>query len=119
VVLSLAHFDGDLGTMTWTGVGNIAGVLLRPIQAMNSGHVGLRPGRGVVGRLLPALRSDVVPVTPGDTLVLASDGINPQFVLDLEYPDSLQVAADRILADFGSATDDALVVIARYRGGPA
>jgi hypothetical protein len=49
--------------------------------------------------------------------VLATDGVRPVFG---EWPapaEAPQEVADRILADQSRGTDDALVLVARYRGG--
>jgi serine/threonine protein phosphatase PrpC len=116
VVMSVAGFEAGRGTMTWTGVGNVAGVLLHPMTGARPHQTVLRPCRGVVGRHLPSLHAETLSVSPGDTLVFATDGIDERFMADLEVPESLQEGADRILAAFGGAADDALVVMARYRG---
>ena len=50
---------------------------------------------------------------PGDTLILATDGIGTGF-MDQAPDAGPQQTADRILASFGKGTDDALVVVARY-----
>ncbi len=116
VVASLARFDGERDTMTWAGVGNVGGVVLRSMMGLSRVQEVMRTGSGVVGRQLPAIQSETLPIAPGDTLVFATDGIRPQFARDLEHPLVLQEAADRILGAFGRDDDDALVVVARYRG---
>lgn len=90
VAMSLARFDGDRDIMTWAGVGNVEGVVLRSMKDSISGQAALRQGNGIVGRKLPALHATVLFVTPGDTLVFATDGIRPQFARDLEARESLQ-----------------------------
>jgi negative regulator of sigma-B (phosphoserine phosphatase) len=57
-----------------------------------------------------------VPICPGDTLVLATDGVQRAFVDSVRISEPPQELADRILAEFAGATDDALVVAARFRG---
>jgi hypothetical protein len=116
VVLSLAWFDAALGTMTWIGVGNVSGVLVRLDPAASPGQEWLLGSRGVVGRQLPQLRAEILAVGHGDMLVLATDGVQPDFARDLSAAQSPQLTADRILAGHGSGADDALVVVARYRG---
>src|SRR5216684_479705 len=69
---------------------------------------------GVVGDQLPRLDASVIPVTRGDTLILASDGVRGDFVGSLRLGESPQRVADRILAEFAPGTDDALVLVARY-----
>ena len=116
VVLSLASFDATRATMTWLGVGNVEGVLL-------AGDPGARPGRtslvtraGIVGGDVPALQPWVVPLTPGDTLIFATDGIRSGFTENASRSDSPQGLADGILARHAKNTDDALVLVVRYRG---
>ena len=50
------------------------------------------------------------------SIVLATDGIGPEFSDDLSLKDLPQQAADRLLARFRREADDALVLVARYRG---
>jgi hypothetical protein len=53
-------------------------------------------------------------VSPGDTLVFATDGISTDFRRELVWSLPPQNAAERILARHGKTTDDALVLVARY-----
>lgn len=117
--LSVAWFDGTRGTMTWMGVGSVEGVLLRSQLQPDSNHETLLLRGGVVGRQLPPLHASVVSVSPGDTLVLATDGIRPRFACELKSSNSLQQMADAILSKFGVDTDDAMVLVVRYLGRAA
>jgi hypothetical protein len=117
VVLTLASFNALDGTMTWVGVGNVEGVLLHADDATGLTKDYVLLHGGVVGLQLPPLRGFVIAVSPGDTLVLATDGIRPGFAEGLPIADPPQQLADRILARDFRGTDDALVVVARYRGG--
>jgi len=47
---------------------------------------------------------------------LATDGIRPEFSDDLSADDVPQRMADRLLTQFRREADDALVLVARYRG---
>jgi phosphoserine phosphatase RsbX len=119
VVMSLASFSGLDATMTWLGVGNVEGVLLRADTSRNPRRETLLLRGGVVGAQLPSLSASIVPITPGDTLVFATDGIRSGFAEGLILGDPPQRNADRILARHGMGTDDALVLVARYVGsGP-
>jgi hypothetical protein len=56
----------------------------------------------------------------GDTLIFATDGVRSDFASEhLAHDDPPQQLADRILARWGTKTDDALVLVARYVGTPA
>jgi serine/threonine protein phosphatase PrpC len=142
VVLSLASIDArDLG-VTWIGVGNVEAVLVRGHghgQAGSGGagespqlderardslprerkkppaeHLLLRPG--VVGQKLPSLQAVRLAAEPGDTLVLATDGIRSDFPPTVTPARSPRELADAILAQHGRDTDDALVLVARLQG---
>src|SRR2546429_452128 len=59
----------------------------------------------------------ILPVARGDVLILATDGVRNNFSIDpFAHGDSPQQLADRILAGWGTKTDDALVLVARYLG---
>lgn len=113
VVMSIASFDARRGTMTWLGVGNVEGILLKADANVPQGLL-LRAG--VVGYTLPPLQEATVPLSPGDTLVLATDGIRAGFTDQYSRGVSAQQLADRILAHHGKSTDDALVLVARFLG---
>jgi serine phosphatase RsbU (regulator of sigma subunit) len=117
VVLTLASFQTLDGTITWTGVGNVEGVLLRANAGQGPACEYVLHHGGIVGLQLPPLRGLVLPVFPGDTLILATDGIRSGFAERLARKDSPQQIADRILLEEVKGTDDALVLVARYLGG--
>jgi serine/threonine protein phosphatase PrpC len=115
-VMSLASYSGRDSTMMWLGVGNVEGVLLRRSDKMHEPRESLLLRGGVLGTRLPALTAAVIPVRWGDILILASDGIRSEFARDVIVDDPVQKIADRILAEHRKATDDALVLVARYLG---
>ncbi|HEY2547181.1 MAG TPA: SpoIIE family protein phosphatase [Candidatus Acidoferrum sp.] len=116
VVLSLASIDPEHGMMTWLGVGNVQGVLMRAGSRKGCAHEVLLLRGGVVGSQLPALQAAVLPVEKGDTLVFVTDGIGGDFVEGLSAMESPQRAADKILRRHGRGNDDALVLVARLNG---
>ena len=115
VVMTLA-FISPAGAMTWVGVGNIEGVIVRggPAGRRRTYHVVLRGG--VVGHRMPPLSAESVTMQPHDTLVLATDGIRPEFADELVADEEPQTTADRILAQYRKGTDDALVLVVRRLG---
>jgi negative regulator of sigma-B (phosphoserine phosphatase) len=115
-VISLAAFDIGRETMSWLGVGNVEGALLCAGERGMPVRNRLLLRNGVVGHTLPTLEASEVPVAPGDLLVLATDGICPDFADTLIRGEAPQRSADRILAEYARDTDDALVLVARYRG---
>jgi negative regulator of sigma-B (phosphoserine phosphatase) len=70
---------------------------------------------GVVGADLPDLHPVTIELASGDTLIVATDGIDEEFADDL--PDDLtpQPLAEHIFAHYAKSTDDALVLVAQYR----
>jgi len=116
VVLSLAWIDPDHGMMTWLGVGNVQGVLMRADAKKGNGQESLLLRAGVVGSQLPALQATVLPIVRGDTLFFATDGVRSDFSVTLSSRENPQRAADRILEHYGNGNDDALVLVARLSG---
>jgi len=116
VVLSLASCNARESTMTWLGVGNIEGRLLRADPQAQPLRESLILRGGVVGRHLPTAYASLVAVAPGDILIFATDGIRSDFSEGLTGSEVPQRTADRILAQYGKHTDDALVLVARYVG---
>jgi len=117
VVMSLASFDANDKTMTWLGVGNVEGFLFHRDPRVVPGQEALLLGAGVIGDNLPRLVASVVEVDPGDLLIFATDGIRAEFADHVNLQESPQQNADRILAQHGRETDDALVLVARYLYG--
>jgi phosphoserine phosphatase RsbX len=116
VVLSVASIDLDHGMMTWLGVGNVVGGLARIVPRGSNYPEMLMLRGGIVGKQLPPLSASVLPVFEGDTLFLATDGINGRFVETASPRENPQYAAGRILQKFHTATDDALVLVVRLTG---
>ena len=119
VVLSLAWFDPAAAIMTWLGVGNVAGLLIRGDPGVAPRQELLLLRNGVVGRQLPPLQAGVLPVSAGDTLVLATDGVDPDFMTRGVEIGEPETTAARILEAHATGLDDALVLVARYRGAPS
>jgi phosphoserine phosphatase RsbX len=113
VAMSVASFNVSRGLVTWLGVGNVEGVLLRRSFPRAQAEA-LLLRAGVVGLQLPSLEVEVLPVSPGDTLIFATDGIHNDFARGLVLDCEPQKVAERILARHAKATDDALVLVSRY-----
>jgi len=118
VVMSVASVEVIHGLMTWLGVGNVQGVLVRADRKNGAQETLLLRG-GVVGDQLPQLQAAVLPVAKGDLLVFATDGVRTDFTRTLSPLENPQRAADRILKSFSNGSDDALVLAMRITGiGP-
>jgi len=115
-VLSLASIDPEHGMMTWLGVGNVQGVLMRSNAKNGNAQESLLLRAGVVGSQLPSLQATVIPIARGDTIFFATDGVRSDFSETLSARENPQRAADRILRQYRSGNDDALVLAARLTG---
>jgi len=114
VVMSLASFNQTANTMTWLGVGNVEGRLIRANPKTGQFHDNLLLRGGIVGHNLPSLIAIEVPVNTGDTLIFASDGIRSDFAQNLNINAHPQQLVRDILTRSAKNTDDSLVVVARY-----
>ena len=114
VVLGLAYLDPQAATMTWLGVGNIGGIVLRADMGNRPSRITMVPNAGFIGGepAHPTARS--VPLALGDTIILVSDGIKDGFAESLVLSNSPQEIADFIITRQVKGNDDALVLVARY-----
>lgn len=118
VVMTVALIDSALHSLTWAGVGNVEGRLLRADKESSHPEETLLLRSGVVGHNLPStLNVSTLQVFKGDVLILATDGIRADFTTRLHIGRSAHQIANDILSRHNKGTDDALVVVARYRGG--
>ncbi len=117
VVLSLAKVNPAERTMTWIGVGNVEGLLLRADPASRPPYEFILTRAGVVGYQLPQPHAEILSLGPGDLLLLATDGLQGDFGQALNRTRAPQAMADSILTRCRKGTDDALILVARYRGG--
>ncbi|HKA54819.1 MAG TPA: SpoIIE family protein phosphatase [Candidatus Binatia bacterium] len=124
VVMSLASVRVHDGLLTWAGVGDVEGMLLRGSPGAHPARESLLLRGGVIGYQLPPLHAATLSVRRGDVLILATDGIHSDFTQERLLrnplvrlaPDGPQQLADHLLARYAKATDDALVLVAQYLG---
>jgi phosphoserine phosphatase RsbX len=114
VVMSIAFLDLLDKKITWLGVGNIEGMLLRQDTNSVISHERLLLRGGALGYQLPPLKESVIPVIPGDTFIFVTDGIRSSFETCIKLSEKPQQIADNIMAQFAKRTDDALVLVVRY-----
>ena len=113
VVVTLAWFDVARGVLTWTGVGNVEGRLVRAGDSRRATEGAFVKG-GVLGYNLPLVRVTGTALEPGDVIVLATDGVGSGYADALAAGGPAQALADRILAAHARHDDDALVVVVRW-----
>ena len=118
VVMSLASFNASDNTMTWLGVGNVEGRLVRRSRDTVRPSEFLLLRGGVVGDQLPLLSATLLPVQTGDTLLFATDGVALPSMVDLVPSERPQAVAEQLLSMGRKETDDALVLVARWVGLP-
>jgi hypothetical protein len=116
--VALAWVDTGTATLTWLGIGNVAGVLHRkrhgPVSSPQMPQFG-----GIVGRRIYAGRPARVRVRVGDTLVVATDGVDRRFADHVPaYGKNEEQLAQRLIASHANERDDALVLVARCTEGP-
>jgi phosphoserine phosphatase RsbX len=106
----------DGGTITWTGVGNVDAVVVRGAASGRTRREHALLLGGILGMQIPSVRPGTTTLSPGDEILLATDGIRQAFIDDLVVGPPQRVADD-ILQRYATGHDDALVVVGRYRGG--
>ena len=72
VVMSLASFNDLEGILTWMGIGNVEGLVLRTEGSPRSRDEYLFLRSGVVGGQLPSLSASFMPVMRCDTLIFVT-----------------------------------------------
>jgi len=116
-VMSVASLNAQDSSVTWVGIGNVEGVLLRADRTANPSREAINLRGGIVGYQLPPLQPATVALSRGDTLIMVTDGIDSGFMTGLAVEHAPQTLADFILTQHARGTDDALVLVARYSGG--
>jgi negative regulator of sigma-B (phosphoserine phosphatase) len=113
VVATLAWFELD-GSLTWTGVGNVEGRLVRADRERGDTLDSPTLFGGVLGWSLPTVRLVRTTLAPGDCVVMATDGIAADFGSSLQPGVPAPEQARRVLETHSRDSDDALVVAVRY-----
>jgi serine/threonine protein phosphatase PrpC len=114
VVLGLAYLDPQAATLTWLGVGNVGGILMRADAGSRPARITLVASAGFIGGEVPHPTTRSVPLALGDTVFLFSDGVKDGFADSVALSNSPQKIADTVLAHHSKGNDDALVLVARY-----
>ncbi|HXE41800.1 MAG TPA: SpoIIE family protein phosphatase, partial [Candidatus Baltobacteraceae bacterium] len=78
-VITLACLNFEENAMNWLGVGNVEGQLFRADPNVTPAHENILLRGGLVGYQLPSLQASVVPISHGDLLVFATDGVHAGF----------------------------------------
>jgi serine phosphatase RsbU (regulator of sigma subunit) len=116
VALTLAVINLEGAYLEWLSVGNVEGLLLRSSNGADIQRKAILMRGGVVGYHLPDLKVERLPLIDRDLLVLATDGVESGFSREIRVHSAVQSIADDIIARFARASDDALVLSARFQG---
>lgn len=117
-VITLAALNFEENAMNWLGVGNVEGRLFRADPNVIPGHEHILLRGGLVGYQLPSLQASVLPISRGDLLVFATDGLHAGFDQRINLTESTKKIADGIMSRHFKGNDDALVLAVRYLGSP-
>lgn len=118
VTMTVASFDRLTRTLTWAGVGNVEAALLHSDPDGRVRFSGPVRSGGVLGIDPPHVVATRTPLTAGDILIFATDGIATGFERSFQVLEPPQTIADRILNRYATGADDALVLVARYLPEP-
>jgi hypothetical protein len=114
VVATVAWFDLETAGLTWTGIGNVEGRLVRADRERGDSVDSPTLFGGVLGWSLPSVRLVRTTLAPGDCVVMATDGVAADFGSSLLPGVSAEEQARKVLASHARGTDDALVVAVRW-----
>lgn len=115
VAMALALIPASLGTLTWLGIGNIQGRVVRANDEERG--VSMMLSAGIAGDRWPRLHPARVQIGRGDLLLLATDGLRDGFADSLDRSGSVDDIAHRLLDEYHRPQDDSLVLVARYLSG--
>lgn len=114
--ITLIAFDDANQSIEWVGAGNVTAVLLRstPFGTLRCRELFVRSG--VAGARLPSVVSSAAQMLRGDFVVVATDGMNRHFIDGIRRSEPPQRMAERLLTQYQTQRDDALIVVARVAG---
>jgi phosphoserine phosphatase RsbX len=117
--MTLARIDTTQESVSWLGVGNVEGRLFRiprDEDALPAAPLSAPLLPGVLGQQIPPLlRPSTLELGPGDTVMLATDGIDPGIGGRTYVRGELSPLAEGLIHRHWRRPDDALVLLARLR----
>ena len=118
VVLTIISINTTENAITALGIGNVETVLVRARADARSRRESILLRCGVVGYQLPTLHASVLPVSVGDVIVFATDGVRDDFSELVSTTDTPARLTEKIITQKFRGTDDGLVLACKYLGRP-
>lgn len=115
--MTVATIDEGTRLLTIAGIGNIEAVLWRAEKTTRPIAM-----RGIVGRVIPTVRTFTYPLDGPWLLVMHSDGVSARFELTAlpGFPErDLDAMSAALIDSWGRETDDASVIVASSDGLPS
>jgi phosphoserine phosphatase RsbX len=116
--VTLVRIDAEEARLSWVGVGNVEAFLFRSSSEGTRAIDSPILSGGIVGYQLPRLTMRSAVLQRGDLVIMATDGIARTFTERLRPSEDIVTIADGILESCNKGSDDALVMVTRYRGLP-
>jgi hypothetical protein len=116
VSITAAIFNTSYNTVSWFGVGNIEALLWHRSIHTSPRYHQLALQAGLAGQGLSSLNEKCLSVSPGDLVILTSDGIFPGVVEALPIEGRPRAVADKILQDYAKDNEEATLLVTRYLG---
>ncbi|MDT5014090.1 MAG: phosphoserine phosphatase RsbX [Mycobacterium sp.] len=117
VAMTLARIDFETDTLSWIGIGNVTADLVAKRPTAVEVRASALLAGGIVGYRMPqTLLTHQVSISPGDLLVIASDGIAEDHLASIDFAAQATTIAQQQVGRYGKDTDDVLVLAARHRG---
>lgn len=108
-VLGIARIEPEARTLRYAGLGNIEARIVTEAKTFRPVSV-----NGIVGHSARKFREEAFSYSPGDVLVLHSDGISDRFEITSRARErDLQMLAAQIAREFGRTHDDQLLLMLR------
>lgn len=114
VVLTLASLDFRDRTLTWIAVGNVAASIHTKTADGHRSSESVMMRGGMVGVQLPPLKAEMLPLTSGDLMIFATDGVYGGVSVGMKLDDPVSDICANTLKAYSKGIDDALVLVARY-----
>jgi phosphoserine phosphatase RsbX len=115
VCIAAALIDMTVGAMSWAGIGDVDGILIRPVTNERRWMPHRNGVLGMASDLVRKLRLSVEPVASGDLIMFATDGVSRRHAPMLDRTRDPQSIAEDLLVMNAKGTDDASVLAVRIR----